>query len=219
MGEDLLEVAEALEIADQLDAVGGGVAADFAHLVEGETPLLGGEVGVARDADRVLDVEHHRVVLELGQVADLPLHLLHRGDGAAADVVHEDASPQVAPVGDRRLAVVARAQQLFERLEGVAAARLGRRDDADRVAREAQAVELAFERVARCLGGVGATEGVRRLRRAVDPQDERRGGRRVGQGFDFVEHGAERCVVVGQHGAEGADGPCGPLDDAFGGGK
>ena len=110
-------------------------------------------------------------------------------------------------------------RELFERLEGVAAARLGRRDDADRVAREAQAVELAFERVARCLGGVGATEGVRRLRRAVDPQDERRGGRRVGQGFDFVEHGAERCVVVGQHGAEGADGPCGPLDDAFGGGK
>ena len=222
VGEDLLEVSETLEVADQIDAVCRGIAADFAHLIQREMSVFGGEIGMAFDADDVFDVEHHGVVFQFRQITDLSFDLFHRRYGTAADVVHEYAQRKVAPVGDDQIVCVFAPKQMFERLQRMASARFGRSDDVCRVARDGQPVEFFVECVTRDFRRMALQKTAGSTLGAGQFHNERSVRYRVGKCFEFLDYSAIWCRIVGAfepYRMEAAGSVFVGFDDFFGAGR
>jgi hypothetical protein len=142
--EDVLHVAERLQVGHQLDMARGGVCVEFAQHLRFERGRVGSDLRMTPEAEGVLHVEHQHVELEAHAEVDERVQRLGRRHLAARDVEHDPALRKVGSVVEEAGGQgAARIDQLNQRLDRVAQARSTRSDRQHVVALDAQPIGLA----------------------------------------------------------------------------
>ncbi len=147
--EDVIHVAERLQVGHQLDVACGGVGVEFAQQLRFERGRAGSDLRMTSEAEGVLYVEHQHVELEAHAEIDERVQRFGRRHLAARDVEHDPALRKVGSVLDQTGGQHAGSvDQLDQRLDRVAQGRSTRSDRHHVVALDAQPIGLTGVRVA-----------------------------------------------------------------------